>query len=109
MYKSLVRSHLEYCVHQVWSLHLIKNIKLIENVQHSATRMIHELHGKAYEQRLIEVKLTTRETRCLRVIQLKCLKYKRVLIKLAYLLLLTICQIVEVIVLSYLSKGLILI
>ena len=66
MYKSLVRSHLEYCVHQVWSLHLIKNIKLIENVQHRATRMIPELHGKAYEQRLIEVKLTTLEITHLR-------------------------------------------
>ena len=64
LYKSLVRPHLEYCV-QVWSPHLIKDIKLIENVQHRATR-IPELHGKAYEQRLIEVKLTTLETRRLR-------------------------------------------
>src|SRR5437867_97671 len=65
LYKSLVRPNLEYCV-QVWSPHLIKDIKLIENVQHRANRMIPELHGKAYEQRLIEVKLTTLETRCLR-------------------------------------------
>ena len=65
LYKSLVRPHLEYCV-QVWRPHLVKDIKLIENVQHRATRMIPELHGKAYEQRLIAVKLTTLETRRLR-------------------------------------------
>src|SRR6267154_4896311 len=57
LYKSLVRPHLEYCV-QVWRLHLIKDIQLIENVQHRATRMIYELHGQTYNQRLIGVKLT---------------------------------------------------
>jgi ribonuclease P/MRP protein subunit RPP40 len=45
LYKFLVRPHLEYCV-QVWRPHLIKDIKLIKNVQHRTTRMIPELHGK---------------------------------------------------------------
>jgi len=65
LYKSLVRPHLEYCI-QAWCPHLIKDIKLIENVQHRATRMIPELRGKSYEERLIAVKLTTLETRRLR-------------------------------------------
>ena len=41
-------------------------MKLIENVQHRATRMIPELHGKTYEHRLATVNLTTLETRRLR-------------------------------------------
>ena len=65
LYKSLVRPHLEYCV-QAWCPHLRKEVKLIENVQHRATRMITELHGKTYEQRLLALKLTTLETRRLR-------------------------------------------
>ena len=65
LHKSLVRPHREYCV-QAWRPHLIKDIKLIENVQHGATRMIPELHGQTYEQRLNVVNLTTLETRRLR-------------------------------------------
>src|SRR6267154_1675724 len=65
LHKSLVRPHFEYCV-QVWHPHLIKDIQLIENVQDRATRMIPELHGQTYNQRLIGVKLTTLETRRLR-------------------------------------------
>ena len=65
LYKSLVRPHLEYCV-QVWRPHLIKDIKLIENVQHRATRMITVLRGQSYEQRLTNLNLTTLETRRLR-------------------------------------------
>ena len=61
-YKSLVRPHLECCV-QAWHLHLIRDIQLTENVYHRATRMIPELHEKSYEQRLIEVSLTTLENR----------------------------------------------
>src|SRR6267154_3549822 len=38
LYKSIVRPHLECCV-QVWRPYLIKDIRLIKNVQHSATRM----------------------------------------------------------------------
>ena len=65
LYKSLVRPHLEYCV-QAWRPHLSKDIKLIENVQHRATKMIAELRGMPYEQRLINTRLTTLETRRLR-------------------------------------------
>ena len=65
LYKSLVRPHLEYCV-QAWRPHLSKDINLIERVQHRATKMIPELKGMNYEQRLLNVKLTTLETRRLR-------------------------------------------
>ena len=65
LYKSLVRPHLEHCV-QAWRPHLIKDIKLIENVQHRVTKMIPELRGQTYEQRLAAVNLTTLETRRLR-------------------------------------------
>jgi len=65
LYKSLVRPHLEYCV-QAWRTHLVKDIKLIENVQHRATKMITDLHGLTYEQRRSKLKLTTLETKRLR-------------------------------------------
>jgi ribonuclease P/MRP protein subunit RPP40 len=65
LYKSLVRPHLEYCV-QVWRPHLAKDINLIENVQRRATRMIPELCGMTYEERLMVLNLTTLETRRLR-------------------------------------------
>jgi hypothetical protein len=65
LYKSLVRPHLEYCV-QAWRPHLVKDIKLIEGVQHRATRMMTDLYGKTYEQRLKCLNLTTLETRRLR-------------------------------------------
>ena len=65
LYKSLVRPHLKYCI-QAWRPHLQKDIKLLENVQHRATRMIADFSSFSYEQRLCKLKLTTLETRRLR-------------------------------------------
>ena len=65
LYKSLVRPHIEYCI-QAWRPHLVKDISLIESVQHRATRMITSLKGLSYEQRLNALKLTSLETRRMR-------------------------------------------
>ena len=62
LYKSLVRPHLEYCV-QAWSPCLKKDIYIIEKVQRRATKMIAELKGLNYEQRLSRCNLTTLEKR----------------------------------------------
>jgi ribonucleases P/MRP protein subunit RPP40 len=65
LYKSLVRPHLEYCVH-VWRPHLQKDINLLECVQRRATKLIPSLNGKAYQDRLQILKLPTLENRRLR-------------------------------------------
>lgn len=62
LYKSLVRPHLEYC-NSVWQPHLVKHIKLIENVQRRATKLIPGLRDLSYEHRLKTLKLPTLEHR----------------------------------------------
>ena len=62
LYKTLVRSHLEYCV-SAWSPHYIKDKELLERVQHRFTRMIKEVRGKDYLDRLKELNLWTLEKR----------------------------------------------
>jgi len=44
LYKSLVRSHIEY-FNSVWSTQYIENHKKIEKVQMRATKLIYELKG----------------------------------------------------------------
>jgi hypothetical protein len=51
LYKSLVRPHLEYCVH-AWRPHLQKYIDLLEGVQRRATKLIPSLKVKSYQDRL---------------------------------------------------------
>ena len=62
LYKALVRPKLEYCV-QAWRPYLKKDINKLEQVQHRATRMISELKGMKYEDRLKSTGLTTLEER----------------------------------------------
>jgi len=62
LYKTLVRPQLEYCV-SAWSPHYIKDKELLERVQHRFTRMIKEVHGKDYLDRLKELNLWTLEER----------------------------------------------
>src|SRR5215469_2562876 len=65
LYKSLVRPHLEYAV-RLWSPFLEKDIAKIEKIQNRATKMIPELRGKSYAQRLKHLDIHSLETRRLR-------------------------------------------
>jgi hypothetical protein len=62
LYKALVRPKLEYCV-QAWRPFLKKDIRKLEQVQHRATKMIHECRGLGYEDRLKITGLTSLEDR----------------------------------------------
>ena len=65
LYKAIVRTHLEYCIH-AWSPYLRKDIDMLEKIQRRATKLIPELRDQTYEERLKECGLTTLETRILR-------------------------------------------
>ena len=65
LYKSLVRSHLEYAV-QAWCPYRKGDIEMLERVQMRATKMIHGLRGKSYTQRLMYLKLPTLKFRRVR-------------------------------------------
>ena len=60
LYKSMVRPRLEYCI-QAWSPYNKGDIRRLEQVQHRATRLVPELAGLSYEQRLTQLGLTTLE------------------------------------------------
>ena len=62
LYKTLVRPHVEYCV-SAWNPHYIKDKKLIEKVQRRCTKMINNMEGKTYDERLQCLKLWTLEER----------------------------------------------
>ena len=57
----------EYCV-QAWSPHQIGDIKFIEGVQRGFTNMITGIKKLCYQDRLKKLKLTTLETRRIRVL-----------------------------------------
>ena len=58
LYKSLVRSHLEYGM-EIWSPKLKGNVQLVESVQRRATRMMPGMENLDYEDRLKKLKLPT--------------------------------------------------
>jgi len=58
LYKTMVRSHLEYA-QGVWSPHLVGHIKHIEKVQMRATKLIARIKDLSYSERLKELKLPT--------------------------------------------------
>lgn len=62
LYKGLVRPKLEYCI-QSWNPTLVKDIELLEQVQHRATKLIPEISHLPYEERLKYLNLTTLELR----------------------------------------------
>jgi len=65
LYKTLVRSHLEYA-NYVWSPYRQMDIKIIEKVQMRATRMVQQLKNSSYEARLRRLNLPTLKDRRLR-------------------------------------------
>ena len=73
LYKSIVRPHLEYCIH-AWNPHLRKDVDTLEKIQRRATKLIPGLRDMRYEERLKECGLTTLETRRLRGGQIEVFK-----------------------------------
>jgi len=61
IYKTYVRSHLEYCI-QVWSPRLATGILCLENIQHAATKIVPGLKKLEYGDRLKRLGLTMLET-----------------------------------------------
>ena len=60
LYKSLVRLKLEYCI-QAWNPSLIKDIELLKQVQHRATKLTPEIAHLSYHDRLKYLNLTSLE------------------------------------------------
>jgi ribonuclease P/MRP protein subunit RPP40 len=58
LYKTFVRPHLEYAV-TVWCPWLEKDIEELEKVQKRAVKMMSDVKGKTYEERLKELEMTT--------------------------------------------------
>ena len=64
LFKGLVRPKLEYCIQSWnWNPTLVKDIELMEQVQHRATKLISEISHLPYEERLKYLNLTTLELR----------------------------------------------
>ena len=65
LYKTLVRTHLDYAS-SVWAPYKIKHIEMLENVQRRCTRQLPYLKDMSYEERLRTLKLPTLSYRRLR-------------------------------------------
>ena len=65
LYLTLVRPHLEYCV-QAWAPYYTKDIDKLEKVKKRALRMIPELNGLSYEEKLQHLNLFSLSKRRLR-------------------------------------------
>ena len=66
LYKSMVRSHLEYA-NCIWSPYTVQDIKTLEKVQMRATKLIKRIKHLSYMERLKYLNLPTLHYRRLRV------------------------------------------
>ena len=62
LFNALVRPHLEYAV-SVWSPSLKSDIKVIENVQRRATKLVKAIKNLPYEERLRKLKMMSLKSR----------------------------------------------
>ena len=62
LYKTLVRPHVEYCS-CAWNPHYRKDTELLEKIQRRYTKIINDMKGKTYEDRLRCLRLWTLEER----------------------------------------------
>ena len=62
LFVSLIKPHLEYAL-PVFNPSIKKDIDILKNVQHRATRLVSGLEKENYEVRLRELRLTTLEIR----------------------------------------------
>ena len=65
LYKAMIHPHLEYG-QIIWSPHLIRQSKKIENVQRRATKIVPSLKDLPYDKRLKKLKLPTLKYRRIR-------------------------------------------
>jgi len=68
LYKTYIRPHLEFCI-QAWSLHFVKDITILENVQilqKAAKNLVPRLRIYSYPVRLRMIGITSLEDRRIR-------------------------------------------
>ncbi|RNA16271.1 RNA-directed DNA polymerase from mobile element jockey-like [Brachionus plicatilis] len=62
LYTAFVRPHLEYAT-SVWNPHRRSDVRIIENIQRRATKLVGRIRDRSYQDRLAILNLTTLESR----------------------------------------------